>query len=94
VWVEVDTRRDSVIVEVGDDGPGMSADFIHERLFAPFHSNKHGGFGVGVYQCREFARERGGDLDVISSPGSGTTMRLRLPVVARAEEPGEVETTI
>ena len=59
----------------------MSAEFIRDRLFTPFRSTKAHGLGVGAYQCREFAREMGGDLEVISSPGSGTTMRLRLPLV-------------
>lgn len=80
VSVRVDTQRDEVLIDVIDDGPGMSADFVRERLFSPFRSNKRGGFGVGVYQCREFARERGGELEVVSNLESGTTMRLRLPV--------------
>lgn len=69
-----------VIIEISDDGPGMSEDFIRDGLFVPFRSTKDSGFGVGAFQCREFAREQGGDLDVVSSPGHGTTMRLRLPV--------------
>jgi putative PEP-CTERM system histidine kinase len=84
VSVEVDTQAGAAIVDVIDDGPGMSADFIRDSLFSPFRSNKRHGFGVGAYQCREFARERGGDLDVISSPGSGTTMRLKLPALVGA----------
>jgi signal transduction histidine kinase len=35
--------------------------------------------GLGTYQIRETAREHGGDVEVITSEGSGTTMRLRLP---------------
>ncbi|GAB4575687.1 MAG: PEP-CTERM system histidine kinase PrsK [Rhodothalassiaceae bacterium] len=74
------------VIEIEDDGPGMSAEFIRDRLFRPFKSTKLSGFGVGAYQCREFAREHGGDLDAISSPGSGTTMRLTLPLIVRAKE--------
>ena len=70
-------------LDVIDDGPGMTQEFIDTDLFRPFHSTKVNGFGVGAYQCREFARECGGDLEVVSSPGSGTTMRLRLPVAAQ-----------
>jgi signal transduction histidine kinase len=70
----------------------MSQDFVRESLFTPFRSTKPGGFGVGVYQCREFAREHGGDLEVISSPGSGTTMRLWLPLAApTVESDGEAD---
>ncbi len=77
------------IIDIIDDGPGMSADFIRDRLFTPFRSTKAHGLGVGAYQCREFAREMGGDLEVISSPGSGTTMRLRLPLVDSNKGRGE-----
>lgn len=80
------------IIDVIDDGPGMSEDFIRERLFTPFRSTKARGLGVGAYQCREFAREMGGELEVISSPGSGTTMRLRLPAFEIDREQGN-ETT-
>ena len=86
VYLEETARE--ILIEIADDGPGMSLDFIRDNLFAPFRSTKRDGFGVGVYQCREFAREQGGDLDVVSSPGSGTVMRLRLP---RATAAGTAE---
>jgi putative PEP-CTERM system histidine kinase len=68
------------IVEVSDTGAGMAADFVLNQLFKPFHSTKSGGLGIGAYQCREYARELGGDIEVITSPGSGTTMRILLPL--------------
>lgn len=73
------------IIEVSDNGPGMAADFVLNQLFKPFHSTKSGGLGIGAYQCREHARELGGDIEVITSPGSGTTMRILLPL-ARAPD--------
>jgi putative PEP-CTERM system histidine kinase len=86
VAVHLDVAQGRLVLDVTDDGPGMSPDFVQETLFTPFRSTKPGGFGVGVYQCREFAREHGGDLEVVSSPGSGTTMRLWLPVAASTTE--------
>jgi putative PEP-CTERM system histidine kinase len=68
------------IIEVSDTGPGMAADFVLNQLFEPFRSTKSGGLGIGAYQCREYARELGGDIEVITSPGSGTTMRIFLPL--------------
>lgn len=76
------TLRDQdhqMVIEVRDDGPGMEARFIEEELFKPFRSTKSGGFGIGAYQCRVLARELGGELEAISAPGAGTTMRLILP---------------
>ncbi len=83
VQVDLDVVDDCVVVDVTDNGPGMEPEFVRDVLFTPFRSTKEHGFGVGVYQCREFAREHGGELEAISSPGSGTTMRLRLPLASR-----------
>lgn len=68
------------VIEVSDSGPGMDPEFVRNDLFKPFRSTKAGGLGIGAYQCREYARELGGDVEVITSPGSGTTMRIYLPL--------------
>jgi putative PEP-CTERM system histidine kinase len=70
------------VIEVEDNGQGMDAEFIRNELFKPFKSTKRGGYGIGAYESREFVRELGGNLDVVSAPGKGTTVRIRLPVVA------------
>ncbi len=85
VTVSLDLDEPYVVLEVSDNGPGMDVDFIRTKLFKPFRSTKSSGLGVGAFQCRDFAREAGGDLRVISSPGSGTTMRLLLPQAGAAE---------
>jgi putative PEP-CTERM system histidine kinase len=81
--VRVDARSDalSMVIDISDDGPGMSPEFVRDELFRPFASTKARGHGIGVYQARELLREAGGDLLVLSRPGSGTTMRLLLPIV-------------
>ncbi len=71
----------SVLIDIIDEGLGMSADFIRDRLFRPFATTKTGGHGIGAYQARELLRAAGGDLLVLSRPGGGTTMRLLLPSV-------------
>ena len=85
-WVRMSllVNNDRAIVEVSDNGPGMDEAFIRDHLFAPFRSTKSGGFGIGTHQCRVYARELGGDLEVVSSPGAGTTVRVLLPIAAAA----------
>jgi putative PEP-CTERM system histidine kinase len=68
-------------IVVADDGPGMDAAFVAERLFQPLDSTKSAGFGIGAYQCREQVREMGGRLLVDSAPGRGTRMIVRLPLI-------------
>jgi putative PEP-CTERM system histidine kinase len=74
----------SVVVDIVDQGPGMTPEFIRDELFRPFATTKDGGHGIGAYQARELLREAGGDLLVLSRKPGGTTMRLLLPSVRLA----------
>jgi signal transduction histidine kinase len=63
----------------------MDAPFVRDELFRPFRSTKSGGYGIGAFQTRELIRTAGGDLEVISEKGVGTTMRILLPLVSERE---------
>jgi putative PEP-CTERM system histidine kinase len=72
--------RQEWVVEVRDQGQGMSAEFVRNRLFKPFDSTKGSkGMGIGAYQVREYVRSLGGDIEVQSSPGAGTCFAIKLP---------------
>lgn len=71
---------DDAVVEVEDDGPGMDSEFIRDQLFRPLDTDKASGYGLGAYQTRQLVREMGGRLEVISTPGEGTIMRILLPM--------------
>jgi putative PEP-CTERM system histidine kinase len=75
-------KRDvKAIVEVQDTGSGMDKAFIRDRLFRPFDSTKgKAGMGIGVYEARDYIHKLGGDLEVISRVGEGSTFRARLPI--------------
>src|SRR5690606_1720587 len=72
-------ERGAVAIEVLDDGPGMSAEFVRDRLFRPFETTKEEGMGIGMHESRAYLREIGGEIEVESEPGTGTRMRIRLP---------------
>jgi putative PEP-CTERM system histidine kinase len=79
-------RSDSqFLIDVVDRGVGMDEAFIRYALFLPFRSTKSGGYGIGAFQTRELIRMAGGDLEVVSRPGTGTTMRIILPLVENRE---------
>jgi putative PEP-CTERM system histidine kinase len=81
VIVRLFKRADRAIIEVQDTGTGMDESFIKERLFRPFDSTKgKAGMGIGVYEARDYVHRVGGDLEVISRVGEGTTFRVRLPI--------------
>jgi putative PEP-CTERM system histidine kinase len=67
-------------ISIRDQGEGMTAEFVRTRLFRPFDSTKGAkGMGIGAYQVQEYIRMLGGDVEVQSTPGAGTTFVLRLP---------------
>lgn len=77
-WVTVRTRREAQegFLEVEDNGCGMDATFVRDRLFRPFDSTKGlTGMGIGAFEGRELFRALGGDIEVESEPGKGTRLR-------------------
>ena len=82
------TNNDSMlIIEIKDNGIGMDADFIRNRLFKPFDTTKgNAGMGIGMYESREFVRLLGGDIYVDSESGKGTTISLHIPSCSNGSE--------
>jgi len=73
-------KKESVVVEILDNGIGMTDEFINDRLFRPFDTTKgNAGMGIGVYESREFMWSQGGDISVNSQKGMGTVFRIALP---------------
>jgi PAS domain S-box-containing protein len=86
--VRVTTRTDArgwAVVEVGDTGVGIPAESLG-RIFDAFYTTKPVGIGtgLGLSICRDIARSLGGEIEVESTPGVGSTFRVLLPP-ARAE---------
>jgi putative PEP-CTERM system histidine kinase len=70
----------SIRVVVADSGPGMTQEFIADQLFRPLRTTKGQGFGIGAYQAREVMHDLGGNIDVRSKIGEGTSVALLLPL--------------
>lgn len=69
-------------VEVRDEGCGI-APAEQRAIFEPFYSTKRGGTGLGLAIANRIVERHGGALEVESSPGAGTTMRVWLPQAER-----------
>lgn len=74
------TPTQPIVISVEDNGTGMSETFIRTRLFMPFETTKGlSGMGIGACESREYVRTLGGELEVESTPGQGTTVHISLP---------------
>jgi putative PEP-CTERM system histidine kinase len=89
VVVRLGAREGQAIVEVTDTGIGMDEEFVRNELFRPFRTTKEGGFGIGVYESREFVRELGGRMEVVSARNQGTTVRISLLAMQGADSADE-----
>lgn len=74
---QVDGKR---ILEVVDNGPGMSADVL-ARAGEPFFTTKAPGegMGLGLFLTRAVVESAGGTLQLASTPGQGTRVTIALP---------------
>jgi signal transduction histidine kinase len=70
----------AVCIAVVDSGVGMDAD-ARLRLFEPFYTTKPDGTGLGLAVARQIVTRAGGTIEVDSTPGVGTKMRVILPAI-------------
>ena len=84
--IEVELKIDSshasptLVMNLTDDGIGIPEEEIN-KVFNPFFSaRKHQGFGLGLFICKGIVEKHKGTIEAISREGSGTKIRVILPV--------------
>jgi PAS domain S-box-containing protein len=87
VEVRLDHRPDTTVVEVIDNGVGIEPEH-REKIFLPFYTTKPTGTGLGMAIVKKIMDLHGGEIEIDSAPGRGTTVRLVIP---RAPLPAPVE---
>jgi two-component system, cell cycle sensor histidine kinase DivJ len=87
----VSARRDGEMLEivVTDTGVGISREDL-ARIGRPYEQagdadQRQAGSGLGLSLVRAFARLHGGEMTMESALGEGTTVAVRMPVLAHAE---------
>jgi signal transduction histidine kinase len=77
--------REAVLVEFADNGPGIPPD-VADKVFDPFFTTKAQGSGLGLAIVRKIVDAHDGRIDLRTTPGQGTTIRVTLPVTGGNEE--------
>jgi two-component system sensor histidine kinase SenX3 len=96
VAVGVRTAQNRVEISVTDQGVGIDEndlDRIFERFYRvdPARSRTTGGTGLGLSIVKHVAASHGGEVDVWSARGAGSTFTLRLPIHAVSPSPATTE---
>jgi signal transduction histidine kinase len=91
IWVRTAVENSEVVVEIEDDGIGMSPE-TRKRCLEPFFSTKsERGSGLGLGIVYGIVRRHSGTISIESEEGSGTTVRITLPIRREAAVPEEEE---
>jgi two-component system cell cycle sensor histidine kinase PleC len=84
ITIRSEAEGEGLRLKVEDTGPGIPAAMVH-RLGEAFrqiespYTRTHGGTGLGLYISRSLMRLHGGDIEIASTLGEGTTVALAFP---------------
>jgi PAS domain S-box-containing protein len=87
--ITVSPKRSSgmIALAVTDSGLGMTPQ-VRARCFEPFFTTKGGaGAGLGLAVCYGIVQRHGGQIDIKTAVGEGTTVTVLLPATAEAQTP-------
>lgn len=80
ISISTDMQKDFAVIEISDSGTGISSDAIG-HVFDAFYTKKGKlGMGIGLPVCNQIAAGHHGTIEVGSTPGSGATFRVSLPL--------------
>lgn len=80
IALEFSQRRQQVILDVRDNGPGIPADMI-KQIMNPFFTTKTSGTGLGLTISRSLMERSGGDLKIANGERGGCVVSIVMPKV-------------
>lgn len=80
VWMNaaVDKKPNSMMIEVRDSGPGISAAKL-TAIFEPFFTTKAEGSGLGLWIVQQIVSAHGGSIEATNAPEGGAVVTIQLP---------------
>lgn len=90
----VDVKHPGIHIKITDDGAGIPAELL-PKIFDLFVTTKPSGkgTGLGLAVCQEIVKAHGGTINIKSEVGTGTSVRIYLPIDERSAESGPSEET-
>ena len=85
VWIKGRSEHEQCVIEVSDNGIGIDAHYV-EKIFEPFNrgvtEKEFEGSGIGLTIVQRAIALHRGKINVVSTPGAGTTFKIELPIQA------------
>lgn len=80
--IHTERQADRILLSVSDTGQGMTAE-VKDQIFIPFFTTKdvHEGTGLGLPVVLGIVTSHGGNIEVDTTVGSGSTFSLTLPII-------------
>lgn len=79
ISVNADTQAKLISISIKDSGIGMTPDQL-DKLFQPYFATGARHIGLGLVVVKSLIQANGGQVEVISSPGEGSTFTVMLPI--------------
>lgn len=73
-----DGQSPGLVIEISDDGPGIAPE-SQARIFEPYFTTRQDGTGLGLAIVHQIIKGHGGEIELASTPGQGTTFTILLP---------------
>jgi two-component system NtrC family sensor kinase len=84
--VATSSDKKDIKIEISDTGIGIKEEHTN-KIFESFFTTKDSvkGVGLGLSVCYGFIKEHGGNIQVSSKPGVGTTFTISLPLIENTD---------
>jgi len=92
--ISADAKHPGIQIKITDDGAGIPPELL-PKIFDLFVTTKRSGkgTGLGLAVCQEIVKAHGGTINIKSEVGTGTSVRIYLPIDERSAEAGPSEET-
>ena len=87
IMLNLDVKRDKVVVSISDNGSGIQAD-LRKNLFTPNFTTKSSGMGLGLSIAKKYIESANGRIWFESEVEKGSVFYFELPVMYTVEKPG------
>jgi anti-sigma regulatory factor (Ser/Thr protein kinase) len=84
VSINIYKQESQIIISITDDGSGIPQEVLNS-LFSRGFTTKKTGSGLGLFHAKETLMQLGGDIDITSEVGKGTTVFLKIPACERPD---------